>query len=217
MLMPDTSQNPTYEDMLLLSSLLGPAKPLVASREDVASASGTFCIKQSADVLVAEAIRGMSQIQIGPNERCLVCLEEYRAEEEVRQLKKCSHLFHRDCIDVVCHDTLPITVYFDTDNPNISGSLPGAIPALFVEDKGLTRIRKLGKNAELRPCQDFRQHREHIIISKLSVRIVQLYSSSRVFVMSFVHLCCPCKRFVTHDCQGAFSIIPHVPNATRTA
>ena len=112
MLMPEISQNPTYEDMLLLSSLLGPAKPLVASREDVASASGTFCIKRSADVLVAEAIRGMSQIQIGPNERCLVCLEEYQAEEEVRQLKKCSHLFHRDCIDVVCYGTIPSLCLF---------------------------------------------------------------------------------------------------------
>ena len=88
--------------MLLLSSLLGPAKPSVASREDVASASGTYCIKRSADILIAEAIRGMSQIRIEASERCLVCLEEYQADEEVRQLKKCSHLFHRDCIDVVC-------------------------------------------------------------------------------------------------------------------
>ena len=87
--------------MSLLSSLLGPAKPLVASREDVASASGTYCIKRSADTLVVEATRGMNQIRIGPGERCLVCLEEYQAEDEVRQLKKCSHLFHRDCIDVV--------------------------------------------------------------------------------------------------------------------
>lgn len=94
------TDNPTYEDMVLLSSLLGPAKPPVATREDVASASGTYCIKRSADALIAEAIRGTSQIRIGPNERCLVCLEEYQAEEAVRQLKKCSHLFHRDCIDV---------------------------------------------------------------------------------------------------------------------
>ena len=88
--------------MLLLSSLLGPAKPPVASPEDVASASGTYCIKQSVDTLVAEAIQGMSQIRISPTERCLVCLEEYQSGDEVRQLKKCSHLFHRECIDVVC-------------------------------------------------------------------------------------------------------------------
>ena len=88
--------------MLLLSSLLGPAKPPVASREDVASASGTYRIKHFAETLIAEATWGRSQIRIGPSERCLVCLEEYQAEEEVRQLKKCSHLFHRNCIDVVC-------------------------------------------------------------------------------------------------------------------
>ena len=87
--------------MSLLSSLLGPAKPLVASREDVASASGTYCIKRLADTLVAEATRGMNQIRICPSERCLVCLEEYQAGDEVRQLEKCSHLFHRDCIDAV--------------------------------------------------------------------------------------------------------------------
>ena len=101
--------------MLLLSSLLGPAKPPVASREDVASASGTYCIKQSADILIAEAIQGMSQIRIGPSERCLVCLEEYQAEEEVRQLKKCSHLFHRDCIDVVCLGACPKYCLVTTD------------------------------------------------------------------------------------------------------
>lgn len=94
------TDNPTYEDMLLLSSLLGPAKPPVASDEDVASALGTYCIKRSSNKLIAEATRGMSHIEIGPSECCLVCLEEYQAEEEVRQLKKCSHLFHRDCIDL---------------------------------------------------------------------------------------------------------------------
>ncbi len=97
--------------MLLLSSLLGPAKPPVASREDVASASGIYCIKRSADKLIAEATQEMSQIRIGPSERCLVCLEEYQADEELRQLKKCSHLFHRDCIDVVCRCASPRTLF----------------------------------------------------------------------------------------------------------
>ena len=138
--------------MLLLSSLLGPAKPPVASREDVASASGTYCIKRSAGRLIAQAIPGMSQIRIGPSERCLVCLEEYQAEEEVRQLKKCSHLFHRDCIDVVClgactAKTLLIRLA-------ASGSLLGAILALSVEDKGLTRTRRLGKDGQIHLRQD---------------------------------------------------------------
>lgn len=95
------SQSPTYEDMLLLSSLLGPAKPPVASPEDVASASGTYRVQRSGVTIVATAMRGTGQIEIVPNERCLVCLEDYQIEEELRQLNKCSHLFHRECIDQV--------------------------------------------------------------------------------------------------------------------
>jgi hypothetical protein len=94
-------QNPTYEDMLLLSSLLGPAKPPVASREDVASASGTYRVRRSADALNAAAIQGVGEIRLSPSERCLVCLEDYQVEEELRQLTKCSHVFHRECIDQV--------------------------------------------------------------------------------------------------------------------
>lgn len=94
-------QNPTYEDMLLLSSLLGPAKPPVASREDVASALGVHRIQTSGGLLVATAFDGTSEISIAPGERCLVCLCEYEADEQVRQLVKCAHMFHRECIDEV--------------------------------------------------------------------------------------------------------------------
>lgn len=95
-------QNPTYEDMLLLSSLLGPARPPVASREDVASAPGVFRLRKSAGTLVAAAAQGTQQVSITVGERCLVCLCDYEVEEEVRQLNKCKHLFHRECIDQVC-------------------------------------------------------------------------------------------------------------------
>lgn len=95
-------QNPTYEDMLLLSSLLGPAKPPVASREDVASALGVHQIQASGGALVAAALDGGTEISIAPGERCLVCLCEYEANEQVRQLVKCTHMFHRECIDEVC-------------------------------------------------------------------------------------------------------------------
>ena len=144
--------------MLLLSSLLGPAKPPVASPEDVASASGTYCIKQSADTLVAEATQGMSQIRIGSTERCLVCLEEYQSGDEVRQLKKCSHLFHRECIDVVC--SIP-SKYSEVDThqcSGFSGSLLGVIPALCAEGKGLTRRRRLSKISPLHPRQGSLRH-----------------------------------------------------------
>ncbi|KAL8935441.1 MAG: hypothetical protein Q9216_005423 [Gyalolechia sp. 2 TL-2023] len=98
------TDNPTYEDMLLLSSLLGPARPPVASREDVASAPGVYQIRKNAGMLVAAAIRGIEQINIANGERCLVCLCHYEVDEEVRRLNKCQHLFHRECIDQVCED-----------------------------------------------------------------------------------------------------------------
>ena len=85
--------------MLLLSSLLGPAKPLVASSEDVASAGGLFQVCEDAEYLTAKSTQGNGRLQIGPAERCLVCLEEYQPQEELRQLNKCSHVFHRVCID----------------------------------------------------------------------------------------------------------------------
>ena len=88
--------------MLTLSSLLGPAKPPVASREDVASAKGTYHIIKWLDGLVADSAEdNHDQIMLNPGERCLVCLEEYRAAEEIRQLANCSHVFHRECIDEV--------------------------------------------------------------------------------------------------------------------
>lgn len=99
--------------MLLLSSLLGPAKPPVASREDVASASGIFHVQRNGDALVAAAIQGLGQVQIAPGERCLVCLEDYQETEELRQLTKCSHLFHRECIDQVRPTSLLILPFIE--------------------------------------------------------------------------------------------------------
>ncbi|KAF5014736.1 hypothetical protein F66182_14181, partial [Fusarium sp. NRRL 66182] len=91
--------NPTYEDMILLSSLLGPAKPPVATQADVTSAGGLFRLVEYAGFLVAEALEGEQTINLGETERCLICLSDYEAAEEVRQLTKCKHLYHKDCID----------------------------------------------------------------------------------------------------------------------
>lgn len=88
--------------MLLLSSLLGPARPPVASREDVASAPGLYQLRQKAGTLVAAALHGgIDHIRLVPGERCLVCLCDYEVGEEIRRLAKCKHLFHRECIDQV--------------------------------------------------------------------------------------------------------------------
>lgn len=94
-------QNPTYEDMILLSSVLGPAKPPVATEADVTSAGGLFRLVEYAGSLVAEALEGDLTISIGETERCLICLSDYEAAEEVRQLSNCKHIYHKECIDQV--------------------------------------------------------------------------------------------------------------------
>ncbi|KAJ5215196.1 uncharacterized protein N7498_001603 [Penicillium cinerascens] len=93
------TDNPTYEDMILLSSLLGPAKPPVASQADVNSAGGLFRLVEYGGSLVAEAVNGEVAIQIQDGDRCRICLSDYEVAEEVRELAKCKHVFHKDCID----------------------------------------------------------------------------------------------------------------------
>ncbi|KAK5145473.1 hypothetical protein LTR04_001288 [Oleoguttula sp. CCFEE 6159] len=93
------TDSPTYEDMMLLSALLGPAKPPVASEDDVASAPGLYKIEDVDEKLIAVAVDGNERIDIASGQRCLVCLCDFEKEEEARRLVKCGHLFHRECID----------------------------------------------------------------------------------------------------------------------
>ncbi|KAF2098579.1 hypothetical protein NA57DRAFT_65983 [Rhizodiscina lignyota] len=98
------TDSPTYEDMLLLSALLGPAKPPVASEADVASAPGLLTITGTHGNLVAVPAEGHPDagdmtLALAVGERCLVCLCDFEAGEEARKLVKCGHLFHRLCID----------------------------------------------------------------------------------------------------------------------
>ncbi|KAF2164484.1 hypothetical protein M409DRAFT_67972 [Zasmidium cellare ATCC 36951] len=101
------TENPTYEDMMLLSALLGPAKAPVATEEDVQGAGGLYNI-ETADMpadaaktaaLVATAMEGDEQVTIDVGQRCLVCLCDFEAKEVARKLVKCDHLFHKECID----------------------------------------------------------------------------------------------------------------------
>jgi hypothetical protein len=105
------TENPSYEDMLLIASLLGPAKPPVASQTDVSAAPGLFTVVldsvvDGTDKLVAVSRDGDERIQLPPvvedgverPERCLICLSDFEVDEEVRKLVKCGHLFHKDCI-----------------------------------------------------------------------------------------------------------------------
>lgn len=103
------TDSPTYEDMLLLSSLLGPAKPPVATEEDVAAAAGLYKICMRAGNLVAETEGGAEFIALPADAQCLVCLSDFEIDEEARRLIKCGHLFHRPCIDQVSSS---LTFYF---------------------------------------------------------------------------------------------------------
>ncbi|KAF1808431.1 hypothetical protein P152DRAFT_477344 [Eremomyces bilateralis CBS 781.70] len=93
------TDSPSYEDMLLLTSLLGPVKPPVASAEDVAAAPGIFRIQERLGTLHAIAVEGSDMIPINAGQRCLVCLCDFAIDEECRRLVECSHFFHRECID----------------------------------------------------------------------------------------------------------------------
>ncbi|KAI7646994.1 hypothetical protein KC318_g18939, partial [Hortaea werneckii] len=102
------TENPTYEDMMLLSALLGPAKAPVASEEDVEQAGGLYTVEDNTAAqqdasktaeLVAVAAEGGERVDIEAGQRCLVCLCEYNTKEITRKLVKCNHLFHQDCID----------------------------------------------------------------------------------------------------------------------
>lgn len=92
--------------MILLSTLLGPAKPPVASQTDVNSSGGLLRLVEYGGSLVAEALEGLGSIHMQDGERCLICLSDYEVAEEVRELNQCKHVFHRECIDQVSYPIL---------------------------------------------------------------------------------------------------------------
>lgn len=104
------TDNPSYEDMQMLSTLLGPAKPSVASREDVAAAGGLYQILRRSHVLIAQPLAGHAEhsINIMPGDRCLICLCEYEERDQVRQIDTCRHMYHRECIDEVSRACRPV-------------------------------------------------------------------------------------------------------------
>ena len=95
------TDSPTYEDMLLLSALLGPAKPPIASESDVAAAPGLFAIVSEQAGLTAVSTQGEERFTLAVNERCLICLCGFEAKEVMRRLVNCGHMFHRECVDQV--------------------------------------------------------------------------------------------------------------------
>jgi hypothetical protein len=97
------TENPSYEDMQMLTTLLGPVKPPVASRDDVREAGGLYRLVVREASFVAQAIAvgddDVEDLTIG--DRCLICLCDYEASDEIRLLTKCRHAYHRECVDEV--------------------------------------------------------------------------------------------------------------------
>jgi len=94
------TDSPTYEDMIRLSALLGQARSPVASAAAIAAASGVLKIEKIGSTIHAVDSQDETTVVLS-GERCLVCLGDYKVQEEVRQLVKCTHVFHRTCIDQV--------------------------------------------------------------------------------------------------------------------
>ena len=162
----------------------------MASREDVASAPGTYRIGKWLDVPAAGSTEeNDGQIRISPGERCLVCLEEYQPTEEVRRLAHCSHLFHRECIDQVsaCEPSLndPSLTCFS------SGLPPDGTPAPCVETKVWMRRKVPWLNSHVKRSSQGRLRWGHLktrespwlpyvfAIQKDSVAHEALFSHSR--------------------------------------
>ncbi|ORZ21603.1 hypothetical protein BCR42DRAFT_407916 [Absidia repens] len=94
------SDNPTYEDMLWLSNILGPARPMTTTQQAI---DATLPIYSWSDETT-------KQTMLQDTERCLVCLDDFAPKHSVRVLK-CRHVFHVECVDrwlVEAHNSCPV-------------------------------------------------------------------------------------------------------------
>jgi hypothetical protein len=80
----------TYEDFLRLAEMLGNGKGSTVSKEQLEQ-SGLSVVKGPNELKLAEAD---GRVLPNTTERCLVCLEEYQAEDPIRLLS-CKHAFHQ--------------------------------------------------------------------------------------------------------------------------
>ncbi|KAF9265344.1 hypothetical protein L218DRAFT_1075924 [Marasmius fiardii PR-910] len=88
---PDTLDS--FEALLDLADLLGQVRPPTASKEDIE--------RSGLEVIKAPQVPQYEQegkISSNCTERCLICLDDYEAEDDVRVLT-CKHAFHMNCVD----------------------------------------------------------------------------------------------------------------------
>ncbi|OJT15574.1 hypothetical protein TRAPUB_6321 [Trametes pubescens] len=83
----------SYEALWELAELLGQVKPQVATREDI-DKSDLQIVKYSE----LEKYEREGRVSSNCVERCLICLDDYQPEDDVR-LMHCRHAFHQECVD----------------------------------------------------------------------------------------------------------------------
>ncbi|ESK95627.1 ring finger protein [Moniliophthora roreri MCA 2997] len=83
----------SWETLLDLAELLGQIKPPTASREEI-ERSGLEVIKSP----LMKQYEEEGKISSNCTDRCLICLDDYVPEDDVRVLT-CKHAFHMECVD----------------------------------------------------------------------------------------------------------------------
>jgi len=83
----------SFEALWELAELLGQVKPQTVSKEEIDN-SGLEIIKPA----VLEQYEKEGKVASNCMERCLICLDDYEPEAELRLLK-CRHTFHKSCVD----------------------------------------------------------------------------------------------------------------------
>jgi hypothetical protein len=85
----DDEFDDSYEGLLALEQMIGPVKRGCSTEVLNQLPSGTF------EKLVGDPKKALTE-----EERCSVCLDEYEKEQICTKLPKCSHLYHKECIEV---------------------------------------------------------------------------------------------------------------------
>ncbi|KAG6377213.1 hypothetical protein JVT61DRAFT_1267 [Boletus reticuloceps] len=83
----------SFEALWELAELLGQVKPPTVSKEEIEK-SGLEIIKAS----MLEVYEKQGRIASNCIDRCLICLDEYNPEDDMRVLT-CKHTFHQGCVD----------------------------------------------------------------------------------------------------------------------
>ncbi|KAF8843245.1 hypothetical protein BDN67DRAFT_1001060 [Paxillus ammoniavirescens] len=83
----------SFEALWELAELLGQVKPPTVSKEDIEK-SGLEIIKAS----MLEEYEKQGRVANNCIDRCLICLDDYDPEDELRVLS-CRHTFHQGCVD----------------------------------------------------------------------------------------------------------------------